>query len=242
MSSLYSSRSCNSPRLSRSWSSNDVRIVCALVCKGVHHDKPLSFATKLNEGINGGHDFEDDIDVGYVEELLEYMKKYMKGALDFKDAFYRGLFFDAPAAERDERLKDDIVKEELIKASRATLYEGAKGDHSMAADDTQEDYGTPSTGSETLQPLSSPLCVPSSPIPEISNTTKPPGQAYMRGSANTGAAKEAVGAVSTQGSTPPWRSKQQPTGRINAPYEDPEKAKNIDASAGDAAHEGSERK
>ena len=69
----------------REWSDYEMQTVLALLCKGIHHKKggALTFATALNEALNGKRreHMDDDVDVGDVEILLQWIYREKKGAL-----------------------------------------------------------------------------------------------------------------------------------------------------------------
>ncbi|KAK0738584.1 hypothetical protein B0T18DRAFT_433367 [Schizothecium vesticola] len=71
----------------RQWSDYEIQTVLALICKGFHLKKggALSFATALNEALNGKRreHMDDDVDVEDVALLLEWLEKEKKGALAF---------------------------------------------------------------------------------------------------------------------------------------------------------------
>lgn len=69
----------------RQWSDYEMQTVLALICKGFHLKKggALSFATALNEALNGKRreHMDDDVEVEDVALLLEWLEKEKKGAL-----------------------------------------------------------------------------------------------------------------------------------------------------------------
>jgi hypothetical protein len=69
----------------RQWSDYEMQTLLALICKGFHLKKggALSFATALNEALNGKRreHMDDDVDVEDVALLLEWLEKEKKGAL-----------------------------------------------------------------------------------------------------------------------------------------------------------------
>jgi len=71
----------------RDWSDFEMQAVLALLCKRVHLKKggALTFATALNEALNGKvgsrDNLDEDIDVQDVKALLEWIYKEKKGAL-----------------------------------------------------------------------------------------------------------------------------------------------------------------
>lgn len=69
----------------REWSDYEMQTVLALICKGFHLKKggALSFATALNEALNGKRreHMDDDVEVEDVALLLEWLEKEKKGAL-----------------------------------------------------------------------------------------------------------------------------------------------------------------
>lgn len=69
----------------RQWSDYEMQTVLALICKGLHLKKggALSFATALNEALNGKRreHMDDDVEVEDVALLLEWLEKEKKGAL-----------------------------------------------------------------------------------------------------------------------------------------------------------------
>ncbi|KAK4448569.1 hypothetical protein QBC34DRAFT_465492 [Podospora aff. communis PSN243] len=74
----------------REWTDFEMQAVLALICKRVHLEKggALTFATALNEALNGkqgdGDDnMSDDIELHDVEVLLEWIYREKKGALAF---------------------------------------------------------------------------------------------------------------------------------------------------------------
>ncbi|KAK3332516.1 hypothetical protein B0T19DRAFT_105289 [Cercophora scortea] len=73
----------------REWTDFEMQVILALLCKGVHRKpgNPLTFATALNEALNGGGGGEQrlrlDVDLEDVKELLAWVCRDKKGCLAF---------------------------------------------------------------------------------------------------------------------------------------------------------------
>ena len=77
----------------RTWGENEMQVVLALICKGVHNHGIEEFTDRLNEARNPAHrrdgsahdrkgTYDEDIGCEEVEELLEHVLENHKAALD----------------------------------------------------------------------------------------------------------------------------------------------------------------
>ncbi|KAK6843081.1 hypothetical protein PG987_003941 [Apiospora arundinis] len=142
--------------LARYWNQFELQVVCALVCKGAHLKGTLSFATRLNQTLNGDEG-KNDIGIDDIEELLRHIEQDKKAALAFIErqgtsrltrtqrlVFERNLGFDGSMAEWQGGRKEKVMR-----AGKTKLEAGAaKGGHFTAADGTRIDRWTPSMRTE----------------------------------------------------------------------------------------------
>ncbi|KAK8055847.1 hypothetical protein PG993_001074 [Apiospora rasikravindrae] len=138
----------------RYWNPYELQAVCALVCKGAHLKGLLSFATKLNQTLNGSGSYADDIDIEDIEELLEKIEKNKKAALAFierqgtsritrtqRRVFERNLGFDGTMVEWEGGRKEKVMQ---ARQARQAMLDEAKGSHYTTIDGTRIDRWTPS--------------------------------------------------------------------------------------------------
>ncbi|KAK0645903.1 hypothetical protein B0T16DRAFT_457888 [Cercophora newfieldiana] len=145
----------------REWTDFEMQTVLALICKRVHLEKggALTFATALNEALNrhpkDRDNFDNDIDLQDVKDLLEWIYKEKKGALEFIErqttrvptrvaarVFARNLPYDGSdeewrvhgrreqeAASRPEKLRDlaDRMRREGMGRDDRPFYLGGNG-------------------------------------------------------------------------------------------------------------------